>query len=163
MTKNKESVNVYSSFFYFLSCILVIALVAKNQSLLIAVAAVMILKLFFDGTKLMALIQTKGIHWGVTIITIAILIPIATGQIGFKDLYEAFKTPVGWVALASGIAVAILSARGIKLMGTDPQVTVALVMGTILGVVFLKGVAAGPVIASGITYVIMQGLSYFIK
>lgn len=154
---------MFTQAFLFLSCILVIAIVAKNQSLLIATVVVMLLKLFLDGTKIMSFIQSKGIHWGVTIITIAILIPIATGQIGFKNLYEAFKTPIGWVALGSGIVVAMLSARGIKLMGTDPQVTVALVMGTILGVVFLKGVAAGPVIASGMTYLVMQCVTYFVK
>ncbi|WP_347280907.1 DUF441 family protein [uncultured Alistipes sp.] len=40
--------------------------------------------------------------------------------------------------------------------------TVALVFGTILGVVFLRGVAAGPVIASGMTFVIISllGISF---
>lgn len=42
------------------------------------------------------------------------------------------------------------------LINQSPEVTVALVFGTIMGVVFLKGVAAGPVIAAGITYCIMQ-------
>ncbi|MCT3614998.1 DUF441 domain-containing protein, partial [Lactobacillus acidophilus] len=36
-----------------------------------------------------------------------------------------------------------------------PQVTVALVLGTIIGVVAFKGVAAGPVIASGMTYLVV--------
>ena len=34
-----------------------------------------------------------------TIITAAILIPIATGEIGLRDLLEAFKSPIGWVAV----------------------------------------------------------------
>lgn len=58
--------------------------------------------------------------------------------------------------------VAVLSRYGISQLAAVPQVTVMLVMGTILGVVFLKGVAAGPVIASGMAYVIISllGLSF---
>ncbi|KAB5846507.1 DUF441 domain-containing protein, partial [Bifidobacterium adolescentis] len=55
-----------------------------------------------------------------------------------------------------------LSRYGISPLAAVLQVTVMLVIGTILGVVFLKGVAAGPVIASGMAYVIISllGLSF---
>ena len=116
----------------FLGIILLVAILAKNQSLMIAAAFVL------------------------TIITAAILIPIATGEIGLRDLLEAFKSPIGWVAVFCGGLVAVLSSKGVGLIASDPQITVALVFGTILGVVFLRGIAAGPVIASGITYCILQ-------
>lgn len=45
--------------------------------------------------------KKKGINWGVLVITIAILIPIATKEIGFLDLINAFKSPIGWVAILS--------------------------------------------------------------
>lgn len=93
------------------------------------------------------MIQAKGINLGVTVISVAILIPIATGQIGFKDLINTFKSPAGWIA--------ILSRYGGDQLAAVPQVTVALVLGTIIGVVVFKGVAAGPVIASGMTYLVI--------
>lgn len=101
------------------------------------------------------MIQAKGINLGVTVISVAILIPIATGQIGFKDLINTFKSPAGWIAILAGIAVAILSRYGGDQLAAVPQVTVALVLGTIIGVVVFKGVAAGPVIASGMTYLVI--------
>jgi UPF0756 membrane protein JDM1_1594 len=55
----------------------------------------------------------------------------------------------------------LLSARGVNLLHGQPEITVALVIGTIIGVVFFKGVAAGPVIASGITYCILQIIKMF--
>lgn len=137
----------------FLGVILVIALIAKNNSLAFATVVVLILKLLSPVTgRLMEVVNSKGINWGVTIITIAILIPIATGKIGFKELWEAFKSPLGWIAIICGILVAVLSARGVGLISQSPQVTVALVFGTILGVVIFRGIAAGPVIAAGMTY-----------
>jgi uncharacterized membrane protein (DUF441 family) len=140
----------------FLLLVLGVALFGKNTSLIIATLAVMVLKLLPLTAKWLPTIQAKGINWGVTIISIAILVPIATGQIGFKDLMHVFQTPAGWIAVACGILVAILSRYGVNQLSASPQVTVALVLGTIIGVVFLKGVAAGPVIASGITYCIVS-------
>ncbi|EUJ33270.1 hypothetical protein MFLO_04000 [Listeria floridensis FSL S10-1187] len=147
----------------FLLLFLVLGLVAKNNSLIIGVAVVIILKLFTTNTKIMEVIQSKGINWGVTIITIAILIPIATGQIGFKDLVDSFKSLAGWVGLSAGILVSILSRKGVGYMSQDPQITVSLVFGTILAVALFRGIAAGPVIASGIAYIAMQTITFFTK
>lgn len=145
----------------FLLLFLALGIVAKNNSLIIAVAVVIVLKLFAGNTKIIEVIQSKGINWGVTIITIAILIPIATGQIGFKDLFDSFKSLSGWVGLSAGILVSILSRKGVGYMSQDPQITVSLVFGTILAVALFRGIAAGPVIASGIAYIAMQTITFF--
>lgn len=139
----------------FLGIILLVAFFGKNQSLLIAAGVVIVLKLFPFSDKLFPIINAKGINWGVTVISVAILIPIATGQVGFKDLINAFKSPVGFIAVACGVLVAVWSSKGVGLLAQSPEITVALVFGTIMGVVFLKGIAAGPVIASGITYTLL--------
>lgn len=143
----------------FLALILLIAICGHNQSLIIATGVVMALKLIPLFQKWLPIIQQKGINWGVTVISVAILIPIATGQIGFADLAKAFRSPAGWIAVLAGIAVAILSKYGVNQLAAVPQVTVALVLGTIVGVVVFKGVAAGPVIASGMTYCIVTLLN----
>ena len=140
----------------FLGLIMLVALLAKNQSLIIATGFVLLLKLLPSSKLILTWLQGKGINIGVTIITAAILVPIATGEISLKDLLDAFKSPMGWVAIFCGGLVAVLSSKGVGLIASDPQITVALVFGTILGVVFLKGIAAGPVIASGIAYCILH-------
>lgn len=139
----------------FLTAILAIAAVAKNKALLIGVGFVMVIKLIPTFQPLLKTIQAQGINWGVTIISAAIMVPIATGEIGFKELVQVVKSPAGWIAIAMGILVAVLSSKGVGLLAQSPEMTVALVFGTIVGVVFLKGIAAGPVIASGMTYVIL--------
>ena len=67
---------------------------------------------------------------------------------------------MGWVAILCGIGVSLLSSKGVGLLSASPEVTIALVFGTIMGVVLLKGVAAGPVIAAGLTYCILQILPF---
>ncbi|WP_353990313.1 DUF441 domain-containing protein [Pediococcus argentinicus] len=147
----------------FLFSILVIAFLGKNQSLMIACFVVLLLKVIPNTAQLFDIISKQGINWGVTVISVAILIPIATGKIGFMDLINSFKSPVGWIAIACGVLVSILSARGVGFLAASPEVTVALVFGTIMGVVFLNGIAAGPVIASGIAYLIIQMLQIQVK
>lgn len=144
----------------FLGLIMLVAVLAKNQSLMLATGFILLVKFIPASKDFLTWLQGKGINIGVTIITAAILVPIATGDIGLKDLLDAFKSPMGWVAIFCGGLVAVLSSKGVGLIATDPQITVALVFGTILGVVFLKGIMTGPVIASGIAYCILQLFSF---
>ncbi|MCM3215096.1 DUF441 domain-containing protein [Niallia taxi] len=152
---------MFSQSYLFLYLLILIALIAKNTSLLIAVGALLFLKVIGLDAKSFSFIQSKGINWGVTIITIAVLAPIATGEIGFRDLSAAFKSPFAWIALLSGIAVALLAKGGVNLLSSDPQITTALVLGTILAVSLFKGVAVGPLIGAGIAYMAMRAMEWF--
>ncbi len=145
----------------FLFILLVIGYIAKNQSLMVAVIFLFIMKVIGLDTKAFSYLQSKGINWGVTVITIAVLAPIASGEIGFRNLSTAFKTPYAWVALISGMAVALLAKGGITLLAEDPHITTALVFGTILSVALFKGVAVGPLIGAGIAYMAMRIVQLF--
>jgi uncharacterized membrane protein (DUF441 family) len=144
----------------FLLLLLLIGFIAKNSSLMIAIGVLLVLKIVGSGAKIFTTIQDKGINWGVTIITIAVLAPIASGQIGFKDLLASFKSPYAWVALISGMLVAMLAKGGLVLLVKDPEITTALVLGTILSVSIFKGVAVGPLIGAGIAYAAMKVIGF---
>lgn len=152
---------MFSESLLFLLLLLVIGIIVKNNSLLIAIIVLIVLKLSGLESKTFSFIQNKGINWGVTVITIAVLAPIASGEIGFKDLSSAFKSPLAWVALISGMIVALLAKGGVSLLENDPHVTTALVLGTILAVSLFKGVAVGPLIGAGIAYTAMKILRFF--
>jgi uncharacterized membrane protein (DUF441 family) len=147
----------------FLGLILLIACVARNSSLIFATVFVLALKAVPAAENLIPIIEKRGIDWGVTVISVAILIPIATGKINFQDLLAVFKSPAGWIGVGCGILVAVLAKNGVGLLATSPQITVALLVGTIIGVIFLQGIAAGPVIASGIVYCIFSILQFNIN
>ncbi len=145
----------------FLLTLLAIAFLAKNQSLIIAVMVLLLMKIAGFEAKSFSLLQGKGINWGVTVITIAVLAPIASGDIGFRDLSGAFKSPYAWIALISGMAVALLAKGGVTLLAEDPHITTALVLGTILAVSLFKGVAVGPLIGAGIAFAAMKLFELF--
>jgi uncharacterized membrane protein (DUF441 family) len=152
---------VFSQATLFLLILLGIAVIAKNQSLIFAVAFLLVIKLIGLDSKLFPYLQSKGINLGVTIITVAVLIPIATGEIGFKQLGDAVKSSYAWIALGAGIAVALIAKHGLTLLQNDPQITAALVIGTILAVALFQGVAVGPLIGAGIAYICMKIVEMF--
>jgi uncharacterized membrane protein (DUF441 family) len=145
----------------FLLVLLVIGLIAKNQSLMIAVIVLLFIKLIGMEGKLLPAIQDKGIHWGVTVITVAVLAPIATGEIGFKQLTESLRSFSAWIALISGVIVALLAKGGVTLLADDPHITTALVLGTILAVSLFNGIAVGPLIGAGIAYIAIKIVEFF--
>ncbi|MGN1402582.1 MAG: DUF441 domain-containing protein [Bacillus sp. (in: firmicutes)] len=147
--------------YIFLLLLLFIAVMAKNNSLILAIAVLLIIKLTGLDSRLFPYLQSKGINLGVTIITIAVLVPIATGAIGFKELIDALKSPYAWIALASGVVVALLAKDGVTLLRDDPHITAALVFGTIIAVAVFKGVAVGPLIGAGIAFWAMKVFEIF--
>ncbi|WP_018394144.1 DUF441 domain-containing protein [Bacillus sp. 37MA] len=147
--------------YLFLFLLLAISLIAKNQSLLIASGLLIALKAIGLDARWFDIMQKNGINWGVTVITIAVLVPIATGAIGFKDLSAALKSPYAWIALTAGILVALIAKNGVVLLAEDPHITTALVFGTILAVALFNGVAVGPLIGAGIAYYAMKLFSFF--
>ncbi|MBB5324511.1 uncharacterized membrane protein (DUF441 family) [Anoxybacillus tepidamans] len=144
----------------FLLILLVTGIIAKNQSLIIAVSILLSIKIIGLEEKWLPAIQAKGIHWGVTIITIAVLTPIATGEIGFKQLVASLQSFSAWVALLSGVLVALVARGGITLLSADPHITAALVLGTIIAVSLFHGVAVGPLIGAGIAYMVIKMIEY---
>nr|WP_215142469.1 DUF441 domain-containing protein [Exiguobacterium qingdaonense] len=145
------------SAYLFLILLVLIGVIAQNQSIIIASSALLIIKALGFGDQLFPTLASKGINWGVTIITIAVLVPIATGDIGFKELWNSIRGPVGIIAFGSGIFVALVAAQGVQLMRVDPVVTTALLAGTILAVGFMKGIPVGPLIGAGIAALILSG------
>ena len=145
----------------FLVLLLAISLIAKNQSLMLAIVILLVLKVNGTADKVFSLIQSKGINWGVTMITVAVLVPIATGEIGFKELTDSLKSPYAWIALISGVIVAILGKQGVTLLAESPHITTSLVIGTVLAIALFKGVAVGPLIGAGIAYMAMKVFGFF--
>lgn len=68
---------------------------------------------------------------------------------------------MGIASLVIGALVALLGRWGVDLMGEDPEVVAAMLIGTIIGVFLFKGVPVGPMIASGLLYCLMKLMHLF--
>ncbi|TDQ39141.1 DUF441 domain-containing protein [Aureibacillus halotolerans] len=145
----------------FLFILFVIGLIAKNKTLYVAVLVLAAIKASGASDKPFVFLQDKGLQIGITVITIAVLVPIATGEIGFKQLVDAAKSYSAWIAVGAGLFVALIAKSGLDLLANDPHLTAALVLGTILAVSLFGGVAVGPLIGAGIAALLISMIKHF--
>lgn len=134
--------------------ILICGVVGHNMSVAYAAGAVILLKVL-GLNQVIDVLGDKGITWGIILLTAAIFVPIATGKITWGDILHCFQSPVGIVSLIVGAGVAIFGYLGVDYMKASPEVATALIIGTMIGVFFFRGVPVGPLIASGVVYVLM--------
>lgn len=134
--------------------IILLGIVGKNYVVAAAAGALLVLRLL-PNEALFPFLEKNALNVGIGIITLAILIPFARGGIGWSELYKTMASPTGLVALATGIFVAYLGGRGVGFLTSQPQVMVGLMVGTIVGVAFFRGVPVGPLIAAGMVALVM--------
>lgn len=138
-----------------LLAILVLAVLGNNNTVSIATAFLLIVKLLGFG-KWFPAIENHGLSLGILILTIAILVPVATGRISLIDMGAALKNPAGILAIGAGIFAAWAAGQGIFFIKESPEHVASLIIGTIIGACFLKGVAVGPLIAGGIVSMVLM-------
>ncbi|PQK98781.1 DUF441 domain-containing protein [Pantoea ananatis] len=95
-------------------------------------------------------VEKQGITIGIIILTVAVMAPLASGSLTASSLIKSFASWQSIVAVLVGIFVAWLGGRGVSYMSVQPSVIGGLLMGTVIGVAFFRGVPVGPLIAAGI-------------
>lgn len=123
---------------------------SHNNTIIIAVGMLLVLKVLPISQPLLPYLEKYGLYWGVILLTIGVLSPIATGKISGEMVLKSFLSWRSLLAIAVGVLVAWLGGRGVKLMTIEPNVVAGLLIGTVAGVAFLRGVPVGPLIAAGI-------------
>lgn len=144
--------------------VLILSVVGHNQTVIYAAVIVLILKIAAQISGQPQILEWMGGHGlslGIIILTAAVLVPIADGTVTVQTIIDSFKTPIGIVAIVAGLLAAISGGVGVPLMQTNPNVIPALIVGTMAGVFFFKGIAVGPLIAAGFTYFVMALIEHF--
>ena len=144
--------------------VLLLSLVGHNMTVVYAAVIVLAVKILSQITSTPIMLDWLGGHGlqlGIIILTAAILVPIANGTVTLSTMIDSFKSLPGVVALIAGLLAAISGGLGVPLMQENPNVIPALIVGTMAGVFFFKGIAVGPLIAAGFTYFVLAILEHF--
>ncbi|MEB3766673.1 DUF441 domain-containing protein [Acinetobacter sp. MD2] len=129
--------------------LLACGILSQNAAVSIAAGILIIFKIT-PLNQFLPYLQQHGLQLGVLILTIGVLTPIASGSLSGDSILKSFVSFKSIVAIAIGLTVAWLGGRGVKLMSNQPDVVAGLLIGTVAGVAFLRGVPVGPLIAAGI-------------
>ncbi|MFD2672754.1 DUF441 domain-containing protein [Marinicrinis sediminis] len=140
--------------------LIIIGLIGRSPIITTAACILLIIKLIHLERYLPA-IERRGLEMGLLFLTMAVLVPFASERITYRDILSVFTTPAGLVALAGGAIATYMNGKGLDLLKVDPQLIVGLVIGSIFGIVFLRGIPVGPLMAAGITAFLMK-LTFFL-
>lgn len=143
-----------------------LSVVTRNKTMWISFLIVFLLRILRASAAL-ELLSAKGVNWSIILLTVGFLAPIASGKYSMEELRAVFLTPEGLIAIGCGILVALLGAKGIAMGQTDALVLVGVMVGTFLGVALFKGSPIGPLIGSGMAFVVISAYhwigGFFIK
>lgn len=141
-----------------LLAVALLGLIGKNGTVTVAACVLLVFRLI-AGERHIPLLEEYTLKAGITIITLAVLLPFATGEVGIQSLWSSLKSSPGLLAVVVGVVIAYLGGKGVVFLTNQPQVLVGLLIGTIIGVAFCKGVPVGPLIGAGIVAVLLSATS----
>ncbi|QBQ63079.1 DUF441 domain-containing protein [Actinobacillus indolicus] len=143
----------FNSVALLLVVLILLGIFSQNSAVTISAAVLLIMQQTLLS-KYVPYLDQYGIKIGIIILTIGVLAPLVSGRIAFPEIAQLLNWKM-IVAIIAGIIVAWLGGRGVNLMGNQPVLVTGLLIGTIIGVAFLKGVPVGPLIAAGILSLII--------
>lgn len=140
--------------------LIVIGLIGRSPIIATATSILLVLKLT-ALERLFPVVERRGLELGLLFLTISVLVPFASEKISWRDITPLFTTVIGMMALAGGAIATWMNGKGLDLLRTEPSIIVGLVIGSIIGIVFLRGIPVGPLMAAGITAFVLKLWEWF--
>lgn len=131
-----------------------LGLFSNNTPVSIAMIVLLLLRML-NLHQTFPWIEQYGLHIGIIILTIGVMAPLASGKLTMQTIIQSFLHWKSILAIVIGIFVAFLGGRGATLMTNQPTIVAGLLIGTIIGVSFFRGIPVGPLIAAGLLSLII--------
>ncbi|NKI73630.1 DUF441 domain-containing protein [Dickeya sp. CFBP 2040] len=126
-----------------------LGIISQNMTVTLAILLLLVVRIT-PLTHYFPWVEKYGLSFGVLVLTIGVMAPIASGKISASDVFSSFLHWRSLLAVVIGIAVSWLGGRGVVLMSNQPSVVAGLLVGTVMGVALFRGVPVGPLIAAGL-------------
>ncbi|HFJ9478476.1 TPA: DUF441 family protein [Bacillus cereus] len=139
--------------FLLLGIIVTLALLVKDYAL--AGAACLLGVLIAVGQKtLLHLIQQYSFTIGIFFLMLFLLVPITSGKITSENVIKLITSPIGLGSILAGFTVSYIGGKGVGVLPMNPTILLGVLIGTLIAVLFTKGLPAGLIIAAGIIAII---------
>ncbi|TDF99228.1 DUF441 domain-containing protein [Paenibacillus piri] len=139
--------------------LIIIGLIGRSHIITTAACVLLIVKLI-NLDRYLPTIERRGLELGLLFLTMGVLVPFASERISYKHVVSIFTSWPGILALCGGAIATYMNGKGLDLLKIDPQLIVGLVIGSIFGIIFLKGIPVGPLMAAGITAFLLKVFTF---
>lgn len=134
--------------------------VAARNSLIVTSAGIVLIMHTLRLDRYLPMLEKRGLEAGLIFLLMSVLVPFATGEVGWTEIRQSFTSWSGLAAIVGGVIAAVMSGYGVTLLQVRPEVIVGIVVGTVLGVVIFKGIPVGPLAAAGFTAILLAILRW---
>jgi len=141
--------------------LIVIGIIGKAPLIATSACLLLVLKLT-NLTHYFPLIERRGLELGLLFLMLSVLVPFASGQITGKIIKDSIISLPGLLALIGGCLATYMNGDGLRMLKLQPELLVGLVLGSIVGIVFFKGIPVGPLMAAGLTAVFLKVFKAFL-
>jgi len=124
-------------------------------------AALLLLLHLTQLDSLFPVLEKRGLDLGLLLLVLSVLAPFAMGKVELREFSFSVRSWPGLMAIIGGALATHLNGRGVELLKSQPEVTIGLVIGNMIGVLFLRGIPVGPLAAGGIAALLLELLRKF--
>jgi uncharacterized membrane protein (DUF441 family) len=142
--------------------LIIVGLIGRSPIITTAACILLIVKLI-HLERYLPTMERRGLELGLLFLTMGVLVPFANDKISMKQVLSVFTTWPGILALTGGAFATYMNGKGLELLKIDPQLIVGLVIGSILGIIFLRGIPVGPLMAAGITAFLLKLFTFVLE
>jgi uncharacterized membrane protein (DUF441 family) len=142
--------------------LLVLGLWARS-GLVASAAALLLLIRLARLDFLLPILERRGVDLGLLCLTVAMLAPFALGQVNGREVLRSLTTLPGILAVVGGALATHVNGKGLGMLTRHSELMFSLVIGSILGIVVWGGIPVGPLMAAGLTYLMLEVVQAFIR
>ena len=139
--------------FLLLGIIVILSLLVKDY-VLAGVACLLGVLLAVGQRTLLHLIQQYSFPIGIFFLMLFLLVPITSGKITSENVIKLITSPIGLGSILAGFTVSYIGGKGVGVLPMNPTILLGVLIGTLIAVIFTKGLPAGLIIAAGIIAII---------
>lgn len=140
--------------------LLFLGLIGKSNIIVTSSCILLCVRYFSLDHAVLPLLEKRGLEIGLVLLMLHILTPIATGKLTKEDMYSSVSFK-GLLALAAGALATKLNGDGLNLMNASPEIIFGLTAGSVAGILLLRGMPCGPVMAAAVTAVFYSIFGFF--
>lgn len=139
-----------------IALLIILALSLALRDYTLAAASGVLLLLGLLRTDAMIVVNRHGLNAGLFFLMLFLLSPLLSEKNGFVDVWNFFKSPLGFYTVACGIVSSYIGGKGVAYIQTNPQSFFAVLLGTLIGVLFFRGLPAGLLIGAGLVSLVLS-------
>jgi len=122
---------------------------ARNRLLTAAAACLALFSAVRFGREAQML-QPMFLNLGILFLLFALMLPLISGDVGFKEVVATVFSREGLIAIGIGVWATILGRLGVGLLQVRPEIILGITFGSIAGTAFCRGIPVGPLVAAGL-------------